>query len=558
MLLCAAGVYAAPSVMDEYNHAWQLVGQRKSDEAIPLLESIIEKDPSFYRAYKSVVDAYRQKKGLDQAERYFRGLAMRNPRNAYAHYGLAIIHGERFRLGPQVEEYSKCVTIAPQAVVCYVPLVNSLRQRFKEFPTLKHLRSRTTFGPEHPYACIAFAELYFRRREITMALKTAKSCLVKAMDRDDLELLVAAHRALGDAYEGASDFDNELVHTQEELKLMERLDDWEGQLLAMSKVASAWASKGDTRQQLEITGRRLEIVRRLGHAEWLHYTLFTMGQIRLHLGELEEGLRYLWEAHRGIVEDEDPYQVNILEKIAAVYHSKGDFVEARRLYEATRSGAVQFKNRGMEAFALRDLGVLCQDTGDFIGALHYGSESVKLFQELGLHHQAGAGIGNIGTVHALLGNWPTALRLTRQSYDSGLKLHDRIEELRNLLVFGDLYLRMDDPTRARKYLTSALNLTGTIKNNSFKISALLGLGAVHLRQGRISSAVEKLHLALDLARQVKAVAEEVDALNQLGECYLRMNELDRAEEHYSKSLAIVEHAKFIELIVAARRGMAVK
>jgi len=38
-------------LMREYNHAWQLSGQLRADEAIPLLKQIIAKDKTFYRAY---------------------------------------------------------------------------------------------------------------------------------------------------------------------------------------------------------------------------------------------------------------------------------------------------------------------------------------------------------------------------------------------------------------------------------------------------------------------------------------------------------------------------
>src|SRR5258707_6304282 len=75
-------------LMREYNHAWQLSGQLRADEAIPLLKQIIAKDKTFYRAYGTLVEAYRQKQELEKAEEYFRSLLTQDPKNGQAHYGL--------------------------------------------------------------------------------------------------------------------------------------------------------------------------------------------------------------------------------------------------------------------------------------------------------------------------------------------------------------------------------------------------------------------------------------------------------------------------------------
>jgi transcription elongation factor GreA-like protein len=66
---------AAPqSLMDQYKQAWELTGQMRADEAIPILKGIIEQDRTFHRAYLTLVHAYRQKKAFDRADEYFRSL----------------------------------------------------------------------------------------------------------------------------------------------------------------------------------------------------------------------------------------------------------------------------------------------------------------------------------------------------------------------------------------------------------------------------------------------------------------------------------------------------
>src|SRR5438067_12391169 len=87
-------------LMREYNHAWQLSGQLRADEAIPLLKKIIAKDKTFYRAYNALAEAYRQKQDLDHAEQYFRSLLARDPENGPAHYGLGEVYEWKQQWGP--------------------------------------------------------------------------------------------------------------------------------------------------------------------------------------------------------------------------------------------------------------------------------------------------------------------------------------------------------------------------------------------------------------------------------------------------------------------------
>src|SRR5258708_4654300 len=60
--------------MQEYNRAWSLVGQSRPDEALLVLKRILTEDPSFYRAYREVIEAFRQKADVRGAERFFEDL----------------------------------------------------------------------------------------------------------------------------------------------------------------------------------------------------------------------------------------------------------------------------------------------------------------------------------------------------------------------------------------------------------------------------------------------------------------------------------------------------
>src|SRR5438045_273439 len=78
LLILPAIVAGQPSpLMTEYNRAFRLLSQWKPDDAIPILDAIVAKDGSFYRAYDGLLEAYRQKKDLPAAEQYFKSLEQR-------------------------------------------------------------------------------------------------------------------------------------------------------------------------------------------------------------------------------------------------------------------------------------------------------------------------------------------------------------------------------------------------------------------------------------------------------------------------------------------------
>jgi hypothetical protein len=122
--LCAAGPHPLRA---EFNRAWQLAGEARPDEAIPLLKQIIAKDKTFIDAYTTLVEAYRQKKELGEGEKYFRSL-LGTAGNGLAFYGLARVSHLRGQHEAAVEYYTTCIRHSPDACLCHEKLVRELEE----------------------------------------------------------------------------------------------------------------------------------------------------------------------------------------------------------------------------------------------------------------------------------------------------------------------------------------------------------------------------------------------------------------------------------------------
>src|SRR5260370_9909812 len=102
-------------LMDDYNRAWQLAGQARPYEAIPLLKQIIAKDKTFHLAYETLIFAYRQTKKFGDAEEYFRSLLAETRTNGLAYYGLGEISSFKHQHEAAAGYFASCIRQTPDA-----------------------------------------------------------------------------------------------------------------------------------------------------------------------------------------------------------------------------------------------------------------------------------------------------------------------------------------------------------------------------------------------------------------------------------------------------------
>src|SRR5439155_841267 len=130
--------------------------------------------------------------------------------------------------------------------------------------------------------------------------------------------------------------------------------------------------------------------------------------------------------------------------------------EALECFEDARKKTTESGEKGNQAFALRSIGTLYDEMGDYVKALRYQSESVELFRsDAGTRLQAGAGISDVAGIYAELGAYGSAERFYEQSLEIARQYHDAAEEQRLLDDLGSLCLRMGQPEKALRYLAHA-------------------------------------------------------------------------------------------------------
>jgi CHAT domain-containing protein len=557
-LLTVASLHGQPTVAEDYARAVQSIGQRHIDDAIAILESVIARAPEFYPAYSELVDAYRLKRTPEPAEAYFAKLLHDPERSAFAHYALGRIAEAGSRWSETADHYAACVQQRPNAVPCYAPMALTVVSASMQKATMEDLASRIPGSLEGPYACLAYAEFFFARREVGEGLQAAERCLAQAETLGQIDFLVAAHDMMAGAYAFSGTGSRlRLKHHLEAAKLAAQLDDPEAVFDRNSRVCDDYVLLDQYAEAEECNSRSLAIAQSQGNRSWLEVALSSAARAHTSRGELEQALANWAELLDLSRADEDFDQTaNALLEIGKIHFIKGDLQQSRQFCKEALALTRGHGLPSQPAFVLRELSKVYSVSGDPILALRYANESIGIFRELGMRHQAGAGVGNLPEIYAFMGDWSSALRYAREALQSAIECEDVLERQDTLATVGDVLLGAGQYREAAQNYRQSLALDSSTLFAPFRLTALMGIGSAYLGLQEYGHAEERLREALQLARELGNRRAEANALAQLGRCYRLMGRVEKAREHFDAALEMAIRIPLVEVTLVAQRGLA--
>ncbi len=533
--------------MQEYTRAWVLVGQRKPDEAIPLLKAIIAKDKKFYRACKTLVEAYEQKNRLADAEAYFGELVGQDPGNGWAEYGLAEVYSIQQQWSQALEHSAACIRKTPDSWVCYTKLVEDLWMANNQVLAPRQVLGYYPAEFDKPYVHLGLAVAYFRLRDGQAGEKEARIGLKLAEAIGDRNLQAEFYRRLIDTTCGFSEYAACLEPGRSLLRIARETGDWERWFSALGAQVRPYVSLGDFVPAARCLNRVFEEARRLNHRRWMSSALATSGSLHEAQGEIEAAIQNFRESM-----EISGYESGIALTIARLCLRRGDLREAAAVYDEvlTRDTRAFYKGH-----ALRGLGNAYAELGDYFKSLDCQLRAVRAFERDGNWWAAGAQLGNIGILYVSLGDYAAAERYYRESLQSAVKHVDLGEQERNLSNLAGVYLRLNQPGKAVAPLERALAMSAKVANPQFRVSDLAQLAEAQWRSGRFDAAFSHFEEALQLARNQLGRQQEAEVLVSLGDCHLRRQDLARAEESFRRTLDLAGPIGLAGPAIEARRGL---
>ena len=544
-------------LMEEYNGAWLAVGQlRYGDDVVTTLKGIIEKDKTFYRAYRLLAEVYTRRHEAAAGKLYFEALTERDPSNELAHYGL----GDVLRLSGDSlvanTEYRICALKNSRSLACQDRLreYGFLTEPDPNQASLDYFNRLRQANPRNPVIVLEVVIALGEAQQYEKQGELLEEALRMAREDRDLELeawiltnLASWTQQTGRGYLQAIQLDSQA------LAAFEALGDVEQQYDCRRSIAWLRAVSGeydDAIASLQTILGEAVALKHIGEQSRAHASIaltYSRG------GELNEAIKHYRKS------DELRMQTGLNEKfqsyIAALYARQGDYRTAiEKAHEEVDRQETE-NQLFLKAHSLRNLGVWYSELGEYAKSLDYSWRSIKLFQQLGYVHVANAGIGNLSEIYASLGDYSKAEHYTTIALTSAHQHQDASEIQGNLGRLADIYFKKGEPQKALPLWDQALAMAPAVGLPSFDATIYLSRCLYYERIGNYELALRDADAGLVIERRISRKPDLAYALNREGFLHLKLGRPQEAVKFFHEALDIGESAGLREITWEARQGL---
>jgi tetratricopeptide (TPR) repeat protein len=194
----------------------------------------------------------------------------------------------------------------------------------------------------------------------------------------------------------------------------------------------------------------------------------------------------------------------------------------------------------LESALANDLGLLCQDKGEWERAIEYYERSLAIDEKVGDEHGMAPSFNNLGNVYYRKGEWDQAIAYYERSLAIDEKMGDEHGISTTFNNLGEVYRAKGEWDQAIEYYERSLALRDRLGDEHGMSTTLNNLGAVYQVKGEWERAIKYHERSLALRERVGDEQGMATTFNNLGEVYRAKGEWDRAVEYYERSLALME------------------
>ena len=184
-------------------------------------------------------------------------------------------------------------------------------------------------------------------------------------------------------------------------------------------------------------------------------------------------------------------------------HTQGHWNEAASLGQAALSAARTIGDRQGQAWALHQLGIVQDLTGDYPAAAS-STQALQLFRDLGDRRGQAWALHDLGGVQERTGDHPAAAASLAQALQLFRDLGDRHGEAVASISLGELLFLSSAHRQARGYFAQALRIAHDSNAPVQEAQALEGIGRSHIREGNPVQGAAHVRQALAIYRRIGA------------------------------------------------------
>ena len=244
-----------------------------------------------------------------------------------------------------------------------------------------------------------------------------------------VELIGKVENALGWAYRLIGQWDRAIRHYQEAFRQSSIARDTFHVAWSLNNLAYVYYLKGDSPSALTLSQQALDLFQRLGQRRHVATTHSTLGEIRIALGQYQEGLGH-YERALAIFDAEAD------EEWTAIVHHELARAKWHLAFEETETPLERREERLREA-------------------LQHAERSLKLCEDYKLSKEFPIAYYRVGRVRLDLGELDEAERCFNKSYEWSKELGDDFHLIVNLASLAELAYATGDSNSVKKWAREA-------------------------------------------------------------------------------------------------------
>jgi tetratricopeptide (TPR) repeat protein/transcriptional regulator with XRE-family HTH domain len=232
------------------------------------------------------------------------------------------------------------------------------------------------------------------------------------------------------------------------------------------------------------------------------------------------------------------HAVQIPAAMSGFLTARGLWDESRALHQTALAAAQESGDRGGQAIAQGELGVLGWLAGDFPEATSRLADSAALYSEIGDLPDQSYILTLIGYMHRLTGDCPAAFAAYQQALELARRAGDALAEAEVLVNLGETQHLTGDYQAATASQERTLRLYREAGDQHGEAMALNDLGTIYQETGEYSLSAVTQRQALGLFRDLGDRLGQAIALNDLGIVQRETEDYHAAESSHQQALAV--------------------
>jgi filamentous hemagglutinin family protein len=216
------------------------------------------------------------------------------------------------------------------------------------------------------------------------------------------------------------------------------------------------------------------------------------------------------------------------------------YVQLRKCYEQQLSAATTTKQKTLQTYALNNLATTSYVLGDYLKAIDYHQQQVKIAQSENNTIAVGMAYGGIGAAYGALGDYRQAI----QFYEQALALLPenvapqwRALVLRNI---GNASLNQKQNAKAIDYQQQSLKISQRIGDRYGEAQAYGNLGTIYAGGTDFAKSIDAYQRSLKIAQEIGDRLQQAQVLLGLGTTYSYQRNFATAVTYHQQSLVLMQ------------------